>query len=457
YLFLRHIKQEQDASEDAEPAAGETTDAVRLISVHQSKGLEFPIVVIPDLAKRFNLQDLNSGLILDEQYGLCSYIKADTTGSLYPSLPYWLAQRRERKEILAEEMRVLYVALTRAQSKLILVASATANQTNKWLEKAIASPSLHQLLQANSWLDWIAPCLTAETPKWIEETVSSANWASKVIDSGKLSKRGKADNGLARVELSEESKAALLEKFAFTYPHDAATRQQAKSTVTRLRRGLEEASTEESKVSHFARPEWPGTARKSNKAGTEIGKAYHTVLEHTPIEALSDEKQVRQCIGKLTEIGILTEDQASHIQPEKLTEFWQSDIGGEIQKNAPYIKRELPFTARFTCADLKAFEPASDALVALPDDEFIIVQGAVDLAVILPREIWLIDFKSDYVAEGEEITKVEQYTPQLNLYALALEKVYNRPVSRKWLRLLIPGKTFEVGARPQSPDHQGRV
>src|SRR6185295_7418926 len=124
FRFLRFVEAQLDAEADLEPAAAAAGDAVQLMSIHQSKGLDFPVVVVADLGKRFNFDDLKERLILDEQYGLCPKVKPPHTARVYPSLPYWLAQRRQRRETLGEELRLFYVATTRARDLLILTGTA---------------------------------------------------------------------------------------------------------------------------------------------------------------------------------------------------------------------------------------------------------------------------------------------------------------------------------------------
>ena len=122
FPFLKFIEAQREAEAEPEVPAGATENAVRLMSIHQSKGLEFPVVALPDLAKKFNEQDLHGEIIFDEEFGLCPKVKPPSSGRRYPSLPHWLAQRRQRRELRGEELRLLYVALTRARDTLILSA-----------------------------------------------------------------------------------------------------------------------------------------------------------------------------------------------------------------------------------------------------------------------------------------------------------------------------------------------
>ena len=128
FRFLRFIEAQQAAETEPQvaPVAGENSVAV--MSIHQSKGLEFPVVVVADLGKPFNLLDLRAEIILDARYGLCPHVKPPHTGRRYPSLPYWLARQRQKQEMLGEELRLLYVAATRARDTLILTGSVSAKK-----------------------------------------------------------------------------------------------------------------------------------------------------------------------------------------------------------------------------------------------------------------------------------------------------------------------------------------
>ena len=120
FRFLKFIEAQREAGAEPEVAPVADENAVRLMSIHQSKGLEFPVVVVADLAKPFNEQDLRGEIILDGEFGLCPRVQPPQTGGRYPSLPHWLAQRRQRRELRGEELRLLYVAMTRARDTLIL-------------------------------------------------------------------------------------------------------------------------------------------------------------------------------------------------------------------------------------------------------------------------------------------------------------------------------------------------
>ena len=155
FRFLQFVEAQQLAETEPEVAAVSDENSVRLMSIHQSKGLEFPVVVLADLGKPFNEMDLHADIILDEAYGLCPQIKPPHTGKRYPSLPYWIARQRQRRELRGEELRLLYVAMTRARDRLILVGGVAESRFDK-LRHRDGELDADTLVSARSYADWVA-------------------------------------------------------------------------------------------------------------------------------------------------------------------------------------------------------------------------------------------------------------------------------------------------------------
>ncbi|MGH7976560.1 MAG: UvrD-helicase domain-containing protein, partial [Limisphaerales bacterium] len=153
FRFLKFIAAQREIEAEPEVAPVAEKNAVRLMSIHQSKGLEFPIVALADLAKNFNEQDLRGEIILDEKFGLCPRVKPPEIGGRYPSLSYWLAQKNQRRELRGEELRLLYVALTRARDNLILCGGISENKWKADWEK-LETITPQKFLSAKSFADW---------------------------------------------------------------------------------------------------------------------------------------------------------------------------------------------------------------------------------------------------------------------------------------------------------------
>lgn len=448
YRFLEFIEAQREAAGDIEPAPLETENAVRLMSIHQSKGLEFPVVVVADLGKRFNSSDARGGIILDEVYGLCPQVKPPSADRHYPSLPCWLARRRQKAEGLGEELRILYVAFTRAQDALILTGTCTAKAAREtWPEKASTESGVPDLLKASSYLDWLGPWLTrtAKSPDWTEQAAGGNDlWRSRIY-TGEVEPQTTV-NGQQREDelkigpLNPEELSRLLGRLQWRYPHQAAIHESAKSSVTALRRKLAGETDDEAKLARFAAPDAfvrPDRTGELDAAG--IGIAHHRFLQRASLARAGDMNGLRSEAERLTQAGFLSAAEAAALDLKALERFWQSELGRAIRMNTPAVQRELPFTARFSPADLKvAGLPVNPGL---PPDEFVVVQGVIDLAVVLPGEIWLVDFKTDQITGGKVEEKVELYSPQLKLYSMALERIYRRPVTARWLHFLGIGRS----------------
>ena len=445
YRFVRFIEAQRDAGVEPDVPATADREAVRLMSIHQSKGLEFPVVALANLGGKFNESDLRAEIILDEQYGLCPQVKAPDTGRRYPSLPHWLAQQRQRRELRGEELRLLYVAMTRARDTLLLTASVTAKAwAARWQNGGPASTQ--SLLQSHSHADWLAP--------WFAQNVSvpaaanggtAANLRWILHDDSELAAGRETvgeNNPLPLPELDDASLAKLRQVVEWNYPFAAATQRTAKTSVTTLRREAEEEDAEaEQKYSDpptFVRK----PARRATLSAAEIGIAHHKFLQHFRFAEAADPDALRREAIRLEQDGVISPAEVSALDFAALAGFWNSDLGGKIRAAGKHVRRELPFTARFSPAELAAI--TGEAPAPGMEDEFVIVQGVADLVMLAPDEIWLVDFKTDDVSARELPVKIKKYSTQLRLYAQALARIFQRPVTDAWLHFLMPQENRRV-------------
>ena len=449
YRFLKYVEAQQEQEIEVEPAATPMAEAVRLMSVHQSKGLEFPIVALPDLAKPFNFGDTRGKIILDEELGLCSQIKPPQAHQFYPSLPFWMAQRRQKVETLGEELRLLYVALTRAAERLVLVGTASsAKSMERWERAAQRGCGITELLAAKSCLDWIGP--------WLSQTNGGAKLASSganslltwTVHEGTAAEplRAPGEAPVIAPRSPERLPALALEqlqaRLAWSYPSEAATHRPAKTSVSALRRAI----ADEEAAPAFGTPRTFRTAvkRAGKLSAAEVGTAHHAFLELVSLDRVHSVSQLREESLRMRAEESLKAEQADCLDFNALAAFWQSEAGQACLSHVKEIRRELAFTARFAIDDVTG--PLDQGV--LSDGEFVVVQGVIDLAVVLPCEIWLLDFKTDQVAAAEVGGKVKAYQPQLELYAQAIGRIYKRPVTRAWLHFLALGETVSVSCRP---------
>lgn len=454
FRFLKFIEDQQAAETEPDVAAASQENAVRLMSIHQSKGLEFPLVVVADLGKPFNLADLSAEIILDEQYGLCPQIKPPHTGKRYPSLSYWLARRRQRHELLGEELRLLYVAMTRARDALILSGSLPHDKLSQfWLQPSRADTAT--LSAARSYIDWIGLWFSLNVGDAAKDKLHGETALLRwfLHDDSELVM---PDSQTQRVQAPETSTITvgsgtwrqLEQRLSWQYPFTAATREPAKTSVSALRRQAEtdgdDAATllapEERSSRAKARTQRakasPGSVGFSSTRLTaaEVGNAHHQFLQLVAVERTHSVAALGEEANRLMQEGRLAPEQLAVLDYEALTRFWNSDLGARIRNRQRFIHRELAFTTRFSPTELAALlgQPRDPSL----ESELVLVQGVVDLAVVAPQEIWLVDFKTDQLQPIELASRLKVYEPQVRLYAEALSQIYRRPVSETWLYFL---------------------
>ncbi|MGH7994127.1 MAG: 3'-5' exonuclease, partial [Limisphaerales bacterium] len=336
FRFLKFIEAQQAADAEPEVAAVAEENAVRLMSIHQSKGLEFPVVVVADLAKPFNERDLHGEIVFDEQFGLCPRVKPPHTGRRYPSLPYWLAQRHQRREQRGEELRLLYVAMTRARDTLILTATVSENKWETLWSKP-AAISAQAIVAAKSYADWLGMWFGAQNvtgsagilPANLRTGTATRRQDASAPGEGKGELRHLRWRIVADEELGDDSTrrsrggeaqikdpsetphvvsyrntfaldAATAKKLrallSWEYPFAAATRRAAKSSVTALRRQAEELDDEAEPMfqtssrleEQFPRQQHPRSRSNPSLSAAATGTAHHTFLQHVTVETADD-------------------------------------------------------------------------------------------------------------------------------------------------------------------------
>ena len=449
YRFLKFIEAQREAEVEPDVAAGADENAVRLMSIHQSKGLEFPVVAVADLAKPFNQQDRSSEIIFDEALGLCPRVKPPQTGRRYSSLPHWLAQRHQRRELAGEELRLLYVAMTRARDTLILTGSVTEKKwTELWAEAGVIT--VQNILAAKSYADWLGLWFAQQPGASSATQGALANLSWRIADDGELAGE-KAEGGKREAELPElndETLRKLHETLTWQYSFAAATERAAKSSVTVLRRQAAELDDEAEWVFgfQFSARRLAGTLapldQKRKLNATDTGTAHHKFLQHVLLEKVGGVAALKAEAERLEHEQVLSADEHAVLDLKAVARFWNSDAGQKIRGQAADVKRELAFTAKFSPQELSEII----GIKSSPDlkNEFIVVQGVVDLVVLLPKEIWLVDFKTDEAVTDDLPGKIKTYASQLKLYASALAKIYGRPVTNCWLHFLSAQKTVPV-------------
>ncbi len=374
HRFLQFIAAQEEAELDHAPAPAPSDHAVRLMSIHQSKGLEFPVVVVAGLGTKLNERDLRGDILLDERFGLCPMVAPPGRERRYASLPHWLARRRGRRELLGEELRLLYVALTRARDTLLLVGTDTCKDVaEKWRGPETKLNDL-SLLKARSPLDWLCrwlPTVTADKD-WCSDASGKnelLSWCFYAADDKRLVATGVTLGG-ERTTQSEHTPlpyssslgggtpaaasstdfVSLRAKLEWQYPHASATHESAKTSVTVLRRRAVEAEPEAS--TPFAPRFTVAPRTRGGLTATQVGLAHHAFLQSVDLARTATMLDLRNEAARLTAAGALTEVEEAALDFSALLTFWESPVGQQVRENARRVQREVPFTARFTVGEL---------------------------------------------------------------------------------------------------------
>jgi ATP-dependent helicase/nuclease subunit A len=313
------------------------------------------------------------------------------------------------------------------------------NWGEKWTQPQPLTPQ--KIAVAKSFADWLALWFSNQSPtskaqNGAEGELEYLRW--RMLADEDLPQNSEAQNPQSTVALPALEAAAvesLRKRLEQNYPFTAATVRKAKSSVTALRREAEELDEEAEPI---FRPRRTPT-RITNMGAAEIGQAHHKFLQHV---ALDKTGELAQEAARLARENYLTADERAALDLAALAAFWDSDLGRKVITHATDVRRELPFTTRFSPVEIATITGAKTE--ASLENEFVVVQGVADLAVILPQEIWLVDFKTDSVSEEDFKGKTEIYRPQLQLYAAALEKIFARKVTRRALHFLSAKRTEEI-------------
>lgn len=417
--FLGHIDKLRERGEENEAhALGENDDVVRLMTVHKSKGLEFPVVFGALLSRRYGAGARMGVLSAHRDLGLgCLYCDPELQ-SRRKTLPQLAIAEREKREDRAEELRVLYVLLTRARDRLILCGSVRSIDSARLRWSALR----HAPGAASCHLDVI---------------MAAAGQTLPVVPHAELS--------VAVPEIAPEADEAecsvdeeLVRALAWKYPDSAAARQPLKLTVTGLLRELhapDALQTLQERPAFLS--ETPG-----RMTGSERGTAYHRAMQSLELPLLRGlgeralGAELRRQLDTLRDGGRITSVQREAVYPPALRSFFLSEIGQRLLA-AERVEREWPFNVLMRISEALTPEEAGDAA----EDE-ILVQGAIDCCFIENGRWILLDFKTDRSDDAAALT--ERYQNQLRLYALALERITGIEVAEIRLCLLRAGESIPI-------------
>lgn len=478
FQFIRFIERIQERDQDlAEPLTfSEEENAVRVMTIHASKGLEFPVVFLLDMSKRFNMRDIKGAYIFSENYGIGTDYFDIETRRRYPSIIQSALALEKKQKLLAEEMRKLYVALTRAEQKLYLVGTYPAEE-KLWSEWRAAEDTSETVLpdylrvNANNMMKWIGLSLyrhqDAENdyfPRQYRGELTQAPVAFKVqlFHPADLLQRIATVN-LEQDEEETREKVLLLSSspvpvskqaegddffpkainlMELEYAHQAATMTTSYQSVSEVKRLFEDPSNaqllqldfgQSDRVARYVEPDLPRPSflqEDVQPSNAEIGTAFHFVMQKLNLNQAISEKTVSELLAELVEKGMVSAPTAAKIDVSVAVAFFDTELGQRIQMHEELVQREVPFTMLMNAS--RIFEG-----IHLDGDDFVLIHGIIDGYIEYEDEIILFDFKTDYTGQGVGIEQVvERYKGQMNLYRLALEEIKQKKVSQTYICLL---------------------
>lgn len=459
YQFISFIERMRKNQKDlAQPLLSDKADkAVKLMTIHASKGLEFPVVFVMGLGHKYQTRDLSGNFTISKDgLGLTIKEKDYRIDSLVKSL----ADVEKRQQMLEEEARILYVGLTRAQQKLILVASVSEMEAKrkKWESEIDQKTNILPLIRkinAQSPLDFLGPKLEQkhEFDQTIEDMTLALEEQDKIyylkfaVQSDIEEKDEQKDD---TQKLSTKMNDVVKTLYNFEYPFSDATKTTAYQSVSEIKKVFNDPMDTElensrliSSSNRYLQPidETPVFLEKQKFTGAEIGTAMHLVLQYYDYQGDKTKLNLDKEIEELVELGKLNPLMVPHLSKEALNWFVMSEFAAEFWQKPEKLHRESQFSSLVNASEL--FNDFSDSAAK------ILVHGTIDGYFETDEGLILFDYKTDFVDKTHEeqaIDKIKQkYTGQLRLYEQALNEISeNKKVIGKYLILLDARKVVPV-------------
>jgi len=436
--YLRYIDSmiENGAKIDSAVSA---SSGVTIMSIHKSKGLEFPVVFLCDLSRRFNTEDLRSAVLMDQDLFIGSNIVDKNLMIQYPSIARRAISIKKKHDLLSEELRILYVGMTRAKDRLIMTYCSSN------LESQIAAASLDTSSPVQSCVAGTVSC----PGQWILLSAALRPEASAIFGGGPETvildekswliryHEGCSDTAPNDKKAKEDKQAAVLTDTTVAlhkYSFDPFTQIPTKLTATQIKGRLLDSELDEGNVT--AGRSKPHITARSHFLGekkltaAEKGTAMHLFMQYCCYEKCLTEEGIEEEISRLLKNAYLTQQQAEAINCKKILQFFQSQPGRLVTSDAE-IHREFKFSVMVD----------SGRYFAGCSGDEIMLQGVVDCFIVKDGEIYVMDFKTDRVTPGKEEERTEFYRPQLTAYREALERIYGLPVTKCFVYFFETGKT----------------
>ncbi len=475
FYFNRYMEQLKSYEiEMGEAGAGtENEDVVRIMTIHKSKGLEFPVVFVSGLSKKFNRMDLNKPVLCHPEFGIGMECVDTVLRFHHPSLMKKAIQEKVWKDTLEEEMRILYVAMTRAKRKLILTGLIKAEE----LDKGIRASIQNQKWRATSSMDWLLPILADRFRISGEERASNKMMQKDTLDNGWLNasliswekivpffEREKEQERTFSYKdfinniVLPADESVVKRTFSYVYPNRDATKWKRKYSVSELKTiaqtNLPEEDSvylpevfseevcfeEEVKIPQFLKEE------KEEIEATTRGTIIHKIMELLPFAQIQTRKQLFDWMTTLKDRYPESEKVSAKWLYKAIEAFLFSETGEKLcqMDKQGSLKKELPFTVGLPVSLMNPDTQAKDTVV---------VQGIIDLCGETNNALWLIDYKTDRIKEGEERLLLDRYGNQMLYYKAALEQILGKRVGEIYLYSFSLKKFISVNLQERSGEN----
>ena len=448
--FVRTLREQLASGEAAAMQTTHASSGVRIMSIHKSKGLEFPVVILSDLARRFSNMDFQSSVLVHPQLGLGPVCVDARRHIQYPTIARQALERTLRREAKAEELRVLYVAMTRAKEKLVMVhTQANAGGRVADLMALSDCPVLPEAVDSGKCMgDWIMLPLLQRSEAGALRAFAGQNSEGRFF-AEETPWTVCVHDGLQFAALAQQSDAAEEERapqredlpadfaaLSYRYPYAEQTAFPAKLTATQLKgRAIDEEISENTtlppRLRNLCKPKF--LAGKTALTGAERGTALHLVMQDLDFFCEPNEQSVRAQIEAMRAQRKLTDEQANAVDVHAIVRFLRSDLAARIRKSKQ-VEREYRFSL---------LRPVRD-FSSLDADDSVLLQGVVDCFFEEDGELVVVDFKTDHVSCAQLDERAEHYRPQLEAYSMALTRVMGKKVKEKVLYFFSAGEEVRL-------------
>lgn len=445
--FISHLRQLLENGDAPTLGTAQAAEGVQIMSIHRSKGLEFPVVILADLQRSFNRQDLNRPVLVHPELGLGTDRVDRERHIRYATISKEALALRLEREAKAEEMRILYVAMTRAREKLILI------DCRKGMEKKLRDLTAmtgipvppEAVADADSPGEWVLLSLLHTTqaaalhgmagvrPEVLTQAPDS--WSIRLWhENGEASGTAVEDTEEVGVpqDFTEPDRAAL----DFVYPHAAVTTVPTKITATQLKgRELDqEVAGGAGTVRRPSEPEKPRFLQEIHGlSAAERGTAIHLVMQYLPMDTAAEEQSVAAQVQALEQRRLLTPAQAEAVDKRAIAAFLRSPLADRI-RGAEQVWREYRF----------ALLMPAERYAGGAEGEEMLLQGVADCVFRKDGALTVVDFKTDRVTAEEAPARAEIYRGQLQAYSDALSRIMEMPVERRVLYFFQCGQEISL-------------